>query len=375
MLRSGSKLVGGSSKVSPRPCKRQNSIWLRFDHSTAQNVTLTPKILELPSYHLNSVAQGSSPRSTSHKSNLRRGEGKLISSSCCSLTGKSLSALPSRGVELPHVSAACNPQSMATARIQGGVARASFSAEFNCHCSRSLGNNHDSGHPDYGNGFSSQQSGRFLHVHSLPSAFFAGELRLSGGSSFWEELGFGWRSRNRICRQSRPVSAFPPLQPSLSSPDRGPAVPWSRNGSSGAIPDSMMHNEVDNQKRKEPRSCINSIISSGTWSSRSWVRCQVAAIDASPEHITETSHASKERRRVDSLSLGHRTFRRRRVVCRVAAKEAPPPVSRQSIPPVEEEVPARCEKAPELSKYSAPAFPRRLPSQLQVRCSYFWVTL
>jgi hypothetical protein len=39
--------------VSPRPCKRQISIWLRFDHSTARNVTLTSKILELPSYHLN----------------------------------------------------------------------------------------------------------------------------------------------------------------------------------------------------------------------------------------------------------------------------------------------------------------------------------
>jgi hypothetical protein len=38
--------------VSPRLCKRQNAIWLRFDHSTAQNVNLTPKILELPSYHL-----------------------------------------------------------------------------------------------------------------------------------------------------------------------------------------------------------------------------------------------------------------------------------------------------------------------------------
>jgi hypothetical protein len=259
---------------------------------------------------------------------------------------------------------------MATARITGGATRPSFSADLHCHCSRSTGNDRDSGRLDYGNGFSNLQTGRSPHVHSSPSAFFAGELRLSGGSSFWEELGFGRRSRNRICRQSRPISAFPTLQPSLSSSDRGPVVSQFRYGSSGGDPDNCMkHNKVDNQKQKEMRSRISSINSSETSSSTCHVRCQVAASDASSEHITETSHASEGRRRVDSLPLGHRTFRRRRVVCRVAAKEAPPPLSRQSIPPVEEEVPARCEKAPELPKYSAPAFPRRLPSQLQVRCS------
>lgn len=61
------------------------------------------------------------------------------------------------------------------------------------------------------------------------------------------------------------------------------------------------------------------------------------------------------------------------VQCRVAAREAPPAAGKLSLPLVEEEVPATCEKAPELPKYAAPEFPRRLPSQLQVRTVAFFL--